>query len=90
MLNWILWIKTVWLKWIAWNSNVFDNDNETVLTFKLHAYAKLNYLKWCCFFDIETVLKTELFNIGLFWHLSVCKQNLYSRWLTFNWIVIDA
>ena len=22
--------------------------------------------------------KTELFNIDLFWHLTVCKQNLYS------------
>ena len=27
------------------------------------------------FFDIEIVL--DLFNIGLFWHLTVCKQNLY-------------
>ena len=25
------------------------------------------------FFDIET----NLFNIELFWHLTVCKQNLY-------------
>ena len=24
-LNWIVWIRTVWLKWIAWNGNVFDN-----------------------------------------------------------------
>ena len=31
-------------------------DNLTVLIFKLHAYAKLNYLKWNCFFNIETVL----------------------------------
>ena len=23
---------------------------------------------------------TELFNIELFWHLTVCKQNLYSYW----------
>ena len=29
------------------------------------------------FFDIETVHKTELYNIELFWHLTVCKQNLY-------------
>ena len=24
-LNWIIWIKTVWLKLIAWNRTVFDN-----------------------------------------------------------------
>ena len=29
------------LHWIAWN--------RTVLTFKLHTYAKLNHLKWNCF-----------------------------------------
>ena len=23
--NWIVWMRTVWLKWIAWNRNVFDN-----------------------------------------------------------------
>ena len=38
MLNWI-----VWLNRMAWNRNVFDN--LTVLTFKLRAYAKLNYFK---------------------------------------------
>ena len=53
MLNWVVWIRTVWLNWIAWKGNVFDN--KIVLTFKLRAYAKLNYLKWKCF-DIETVL----------------------------------
>ena len=25
ILNWIVWIRTVWLKWIAWNRNDFDN-----------------------------------------------------------------
>ena len=25
MLNWIVWIRTVWINWIAWNRNVFDN-----------------------------------------------------------------
>ena len=49
MLNWI-----VWLNWIAWNRNVFDN--QTVLTFKLHAYAKLNYLKWNCFLTLKLYL----------------------------------
>ena len=24
-LNWIGWIRTVWLNWITWNRNVFDN-----------------------------------------------------------------
>ena len=42
MLNWIVWIKTVWVNWIALNRNGFDN--YTVLTFKLQAYAKLNCL----------------------------------------------
>ena len=35
-LNWVL-----MLNWIAWN--------RTVLTFKLHTYAKLKCLKWNCF-----------------------------------------
>ena len=25
VLNWIVWMRTVWLNWIAWNRNVFDN-----------------------------------------------------------------
>ena len=25
ILNWIGWIRTIWLNWIAWNRNVFDN-----------------------------------------------------------------
>ena len=36
-LNWIVWIRTVWLNWIARNRNV--------LTIKLCTYAKLNCLK---------------------------------------------
>ena len=42
ILNWIVWSRTVWLNWIAWNRNI--------LTIKLYTYAKLNYLKWNCFF----------------------------------------
>ena len=37
MLNWIVWIRTVWLNWIAWNRNV--------LTIYLSTHAKLYYLK---------------------------------------------
>ena len=25
MLNWIVWIRTVWVNWKAWNRNVYDN-----------------------------------------------------------------
>ena len=35
-LNWIVWIRIVWLNWIAWNRNIFD---------KLCTHAKLNCLK---------------------------------------------
>ena len=38
ILNWISWIRTVWIDWIAWNRNV--------LTIKLCTYAKLNCFKW--------------------------------------------
>ena len=24
-LNWIIWIRTVWINWIAWNRNAFNN-----------------------------------------------------------------
>ena len=26
MLDWIVWIRTVWLNWIPWNRSVFDNQ----------------------------------------------------------------
>ena len=35
MLNWIVWIRTVWLNWVAWNRNSFD---------KLTVYLHLNYM----------------------------------------------
>ena len=44
MPNGFVLIRTVWLNLVAWNGDVFDN-----LTFKLRAYAKLNSLKWNCF-----------------------------------------
>ena len=25
ILNWTNWFRTIWLNWIAWNKNVFDN-----------------------------------------------------------------
>ena len=43
--NWICWIRTVWIDRIVWNINVFFYY-WTVLTFRLPAYAKMNYLKW--------------------------------------------
>ena len=36
ILNWIVWIKTVWLNWIAWNRNVF-------FIIKLCIYIKTEY-----------------------------------------------
>ena len=78
MLNWIVWVKTVLLNWIAF---------EMFLTIKLYLHLNcvlmLNWIVWnrTVFdieidFDIETLL-AELLNIELFWHLTVCKQNLY-------------
>ena len=57
MLNSIVWIRTVWLNWMTWNRNVFDN--QTVLTFKLLAYSKLNFWNGIVF-DIETLLTLKL------------------------------
>ena len=54
-----------------------------VLTIQLYLHLNcvlmLNWIIWNgTVFDIETVFTlTELFNIELFWHLTVCKQNLY-------------
>ena len=52
MLKWIVWIRTVWLNWIAWNRNAFD---------KLYLYLNcMLMLNWTVgngtVFDIETVL----------------------------------
>ena len=45
---------------------------------KLFLYAKMNCLKSNCFFTLKQYLrKTELFEMELFWYLTVCKQNLY-------------
>ena len=58
------------LTWIAWKG--------IVLTSKLRTYAKLNCLKWNCFLILKLYLqKTELFEIELFWHLTVGKQKQY-------------
>ena len=39
---------------------LFDKKKKNcVLKFKLHALAKLNYLKWNFFFYIETVLRLK-------------------------------
>ena len=36
MLNWMVCSRTVWLNWIAWNGNIFDN--------KLCTHAKHNFV----------------------------------------------
>ena len=43
MINWIIWIRTIWLNWIHcfWQLNC-------VLSFKLRAYAKLNGTVFVC------------------------------------------
>ena len=52
MLNWIVWIRTVWQNWIAWNRNVFDK-----LYLHLNCVLMLNWIVWNgTVFDIETVL----------------------------------
>ena len=53
MLNWIVWIRTVWLNWIAGNRNV--------LTIKLYLHLNsvlmLNWTVWNgTVFDIESLL----------------------------------
>ena len=36
-LNWIVWIRTVWLKWIDWNRNIF---------WQLNCVLMLNWIVW--------------------------------------------
>ena len=65
------------LNWIAWNRNVFDN--KTVLTFKLRAYAKLNYLKLNCFWHwnfVHTLNRIGIYN---------CLYNCNRKKLLQNW-----
>ena len=70
------------LNWLVWNT--------TVLTLKLWTYAKSNCLISNCFCMLNWIVwnrtfltlklylhETELFNIELFWNLTVRKQNLY-------------
>ena len=37
ILKWIVWIRTVWVKGIAWNRNVFDNST---------VYSLLSCIVW--------------------------------------------
>ena len=54
MLNWIVWIKTVWLNWIGWNRNIFDNY---AVYLHLNCVLMPNWIVWNgTVFDIETVL----------------------------------
>ena len=43
MLNWIVWIRTVWLKWIAWNRNIFDN---LTVPFQTIQFSMQNWIVW--------------------------------------------
>ena len=52
LLEKLVWIKTVWLNWIAWNRNVFDK-----LYLHLNCVLILNWIVWNgTVFDNETVL----------------------------------
>ena len=54
MLNWIVWIRTVWLNWIAWNRNVFDKLNVYL---NVNCVLMLNWTVWNgTVFGIKTVL----------------------------------
>ena len=90
MQNWILWIRTVWLNWIAWKKKCFWLSN-CVLIFKLHTYAKLNCLKWNCFWHL-TVEPKSIFIIkwiGWIWTVWIAwNRNVFdSCALMVNWIV---
>ena len=53
MLNRIVWIRTVWLNWLAWNRSVFTIK----LYLHLNCVLMLNWIVWNgTTFDIETVL----------------------------------
>ena len=54
MLNWIVWVRNVWLNWIVWNRNVYDNQTEYL---DLNCILMLNWIVWNgTVFDIETIL----------------------------------
>ena len=54
MLNWIVWIRTVWLNGISWNRNVFD---KWTVYLHLNCVLMLNWIVWNgTVFDIETLL----------------------------------
>ena len=58
MLNWIVWIRTVWLNWIVWNRNVFDNYTA-YLHLNCVCILKLNFWNGTVL-DIETVLTLKI------------------------------
>ena len=72
------------LNWIAWI--------WTVLTFKLHTYAKLNCLKWNCFCMLNWfVWNGTVFNIEIVLTLNwiVWIRAAWLNWLTWNRNVFD-
>ena len=53
MLDWIVWIRTVSVNWIAWNANVFD---IWIVYLYLNCVLMLNYIVLNgTIFDIETL-----------------------------------
>ena len=54
MLNWIVWIRTVWLNWLAWKRNVFLTIKKYL---HLNCVLMLNLTVWNgTVFDIEPLL----------------------------------
>ena len=39
MLNWIVWIRTVWINWIVWNRNFF-------FFWQLNCVFMINWIVW--------------------------------------------
>ena len=59
MINWIVWIRSVWLNRIAWNRNVFDNQTVPILNWIVWNRTTYLYKNRNKKFDVKYLTKVD-------------------------------
>ena len=90
LLNWISWIRTAWLIWIAWNRIVFHNQTVYWITWNTTEYlhkmdlALNNKQRLICHKTLPTKRNCPILNNSLKYKYSFmftfkCKKNFYFK-----------
>ena len=84
MLKKIVWIRTVWQNWIAWNRNIFD---IWIVQLHLNCVLMLNPIVGNgAVIEIETVLNAKLICLILnSFEIQLCVNTIYT-YTKMNWL----